>query len=305
MLVGGGLTWLIGATRVVLPYDEAFLGLERDALPSINARLLAFLAHDRVTLAGTMLSIGVLYAQLALWGIRGGARWAWRAVMCSAGIGFAGFFLFVGFGYFDPLHAAVSLVLLLLYGLGMRGAPPAAPTGHARPGRQDTPAERRGRWGQRCFVGLGLGLVAAGAIIAWIGIRGVLVPEDVRFLEMPPAVLRAANPRLLPLIAHDRAGFGGALASDGVAVLLTSLWGFRPGARWVWWTLLAAGATGFGAALGVHAAVGYLDPVHVAPALIGLGLLGAGLASSYHCLCASPADAAGGRGRMTLQQALT
>jgi hypothetical protein len=40
------LAWLIAATRVVLPYDEAFLGLDREALPSINARLLAFMAWD-------------------------------------------------------------------------------------------------------------------------------------------------------------------------------------------------------------------------------------------------------------------
>jgi dihydroorotate dehydrogenase len=64
------------------------------------------------------------------------------------------------------------------------------------------------------------------------------------------------NPRLLPLVAHDRAGFGGALVSDGLGVLLASLWGYRAGARWLWWTLAGAGAPGFIAGIGVHAAVG-------------------------------------------------
>jgi hypothetical protein len=91
MLLGGALAWLIAATRVVLPYDEAFLGLDRDALPSINARLLAFMAHDRVTLAGTRLSLGVLYSVLALWGVRAGAHWAWQAVVGSASVGLPAF----------------------------------------------------------------------------------------------------------------------------------------------------------------------------------------------------------------------
>src|SRR3954468_2769142 len=66
MLIGGCLAWMVAATRVVLPYDEAFVGLSRDELLAVNGRLLAFLAHDRITLAGTMIAIGVLYAGLAL-----------------------------------------------------------------------------------------------------------------------------------------------------------------------------------------------------------------------------------------------
>ena len=70
MIVGGVLAWLIAATRVVLPYDEAFIGMTRAQLHAANGRLLAFMAHDRVTLAGTMISIGVLYAGLAWGGMR-------------------------------------------------------------------------------------------------------------------------------------------------------------------------------------------------------------------------------------------
>src|SRR5437763_13098291 len=61
MLIGSVLALVIAATRVVLPYDEAFVGLERDQLAAINPRLLAFLAHDRVSLAGAMMAIAVLY----------------------------------------------------------------------------------------------------------------------------------------------------------------------------------------------------------------------------------------------------
>ena len=36
MLIGGVLAFVIAATKVVLPYDESFLGMTRDALPAIN-----------------------------------------------------------------------------------------------------------------------------------------------------------------------------------------------------------------------------------------------------------------------------
>ena len=138
-----------------------------------------------------------------------------------------------------------------------------------------------------CFVALGAGLVLAGLAIALIGISGVLVQADVGFLRMPASVLGAVNPRLLPLVAHDRAGFGGALVSDGIGVLLTSMWGFRAGARWVWWTLLSAGVAGFAAALGVHVAVGYLDALHLAPAIAGAILFIVALFLTYPYLCGS------------------
>jgi hypothetical protein len=78
--------------------------------------------------------------------------------------------------------------------------------------------------GQLAFVATGVGLVAAGLTIAGVGVTTVLVAEDARFMGTLPEVLRSANDHLLPLIAHDRAGFGGALVSDGIAVLLAGLW---------------------------------------------------------------------------------
>jgi hypothetical protein len=77
--------------------------------------------------------------------------------------------------------------------------------------------------------------------------------------------LDAIDRHLVPLIAHDRASFGGALASTGVAVIGVAVCG-RP-SRGLALALLGAGAAGFGAALGTHILIGYLDPVHVAPAV--------------------------------------
>ena len=65
MVIGGVLALAIAATKVVLPYDEAFLGMSINDLTAINPRLLAFMAHDRVTLAGVMVAIGLLYVVLS------------------------------------------------------------------------------------------------------------------------------------------------------------------------------------------------------------------------------------------------
>jgi hypothetical protein len=98
--------------------------------------------------------------------------------------------------------------------------------------------------------------------------------------------LAAANDRLLSFIAHDRAGFGGALVSAGVAVLLIAAWGWERGQAWVWWTLLAAASAGFGAALAVHIGVAYTDFLHVLPIYAGIGFTAVSLALGRRFLTA-------------------
>jgi dihydroorotate dehydrogenase len=97
--------------------------------------------------------------------------------------------------------------------------------------------------------------------------------------------LRAANPRLVPLVAHDRATFGGMLLAGGWVFLLPALWGFRNGSAWLWWTMLTAGLAAYIPAIGVHYAVGYIDVMHLLPAFSGLTifLVGMGLSCSYLC----------------------
>jgi dihydroorotate dehydrogenase len=284
MLIGGGLAWIVAATRIVLPYDEAFVGLSRSELEAVNDRLLAFMSHDRVTLAGSMLATGVLYAGLALYPLRRGEVWAWRTVIWSGSVGFASFLLFLGFGYFDPLHALVTSVLLPFFALGVWTRRRSAPGSSDRPGLRS--------WGQFMFVAIGSGLVLAGLSLATIGVTVVFVPEDLVFMDTSRPVLDAASPRLIPMIAHDRASLGGVLACNGLMVLLTALWGFRRGARWLWWTLLASGVPGFVAALGTHYAVGYIDPGHLAPALAGAALYVVGLSFAYPVLMVGDAGRA-------------
>lgn len=103
----------------------------------------------------------------------------------------------------------------------------------------------------------------------------VFVPQDTIFIGFDRAALDALNPRLVPLIAHDRAGFGGGLLTVGVIVLGCAAFG-RP-SRSLWEALLVAGSVGFGLAIGIHGLVGYLDPSHVGPAVAGAVVFALGM----------------------------
>jgi dihydroorotate dehydrogenase len=289
MLLGGSLALCFAATRVVLPYDEAYLGMSAEELSARVPRLLAFMAHDRVTLAGTMLAVGIQYVFLAWNGIRRGLHWAKLSVVVSALAGFLSFFLFLGFGYFDSLHAFVTAVLFQFLLLAFQGQlAPAEPL--ALPNLVSDWRWRLANWGQMLLIAEGIAVVTAGVTISAVGITTVFVPEDLEFMGTTAEAIRAANPRLVPVVAHDRASFGGMLISVGLATLLPALWGIGQEVRWLWWMLALAGTVGYGATLAVHLHVGYTNPMHLAPAFGGLGLLWLALALLYPYMVARDAN---------------
>jgi hypothetical protein len=267
MSAGGALALVVGSTRVVLPYDEALCGMTRAQIAAFNPRLLPFMAHDRVSLAGTMLSIGIFYAALAWFGIRRGAHWAHATIIASATVGFLTFFFFLGFGYFDPFHAFVTAILtqFTLLCLVMQPSPPQPPRGEWR----ESAAWRRGMWGQLLFIVTGAGITGAGAVIAVIGCTSVFVDTDLAFLRTTAAELRVSYERLVPLVAHDRASLGGMLIANGITVWLSAQWGFRAGERWLWLALAWGGNLAFACATLVHVVVGYESLLHLSPALLG------------------------------------
>ncbi|MBO9598279.1 MAG: hypothetical protein J7559_10755, partial [Cohnella sp.] len=280
MIIGGLMAWFIAGTTVLLPYDERFLGVTAAELEAFNGHLLHFMSHDRITLAGTMLSLGILYSQLAKHGMRAGMHWATTAVVASCAVGFPSFFLYLGYGFFDPAHAAAAIILLPLFLLSLRR--------NKQPLIDRSPASlvndrlwRRALWGQLCFVVLGISLAIGGLTIAGIGITRVFVPTDLTYLQLSADQLNAFNDKLIPLIAHDRAGFGGALFADAVALLAAALWGIQIGRRWLWRTLLFGGAPAFIAGLGIHFDIGYIDFIHLLPAWFAFALYVAGLILLY------------------------
>ncbi len=285
MVVAGIVVAIVGITRATLPYDESFLGVSRAVLEGVNPFLLDFLRHDRVTLSGTMISAGLMFAALAFFGVRNGLHWARKSIQVSAIVGFSGFFLFFLYGYFDVLHALVSLILLPFFLIGIY-APFQACSVESFDLENDA-VWRLGLIGQLLFVMIGVGLILAGIAIGLVGAIRVFVPEDLLFLQTSAETLARANPKLLALIAHDRSGFGGALWATGLLVLTSSLWGFERGRRWMWYLLLAAGSIGFVATLWIHSHVGYTNFVHLLPAYIGLVLFVCGLIFAAPYLLAS------------------
>lgn len=271
LVIGGLMAMIIGWTRVVLPYDEEFLGMLRDEICGINPRLLPFMSHDRVTLAGTMLALGPLYLSLAWFGDRRGMHWARVTVIASSFVGFLSFFLFLGFGYFDPFHAFITAVLFQFVTLTLRSSLPA--NNLAEFDLHNTASWKRAMWAQLLTVVHGAVILAGGIVISSFGVTSVLVADDLDFMQTTQDALMQANSRLVPLVAHDRASFGGMLMSTGVAVLLTSLWGWQRGRRWLWWTLLGSGSLAYISTILIHWWVGYTSVRHLLPAYSGVCLL--------------------------------
>ena len=217
MIVGGIGAAGIAIGPVVLPYDEHFVGRSRSQLEALNPDLFGFMRHDRVSMAGAMVAIGVLYLVAAVWGQREGAPWGRQLLLASGTVGFASFFLFLGFGYFDPLHGTTTAVLFPVFLLAvLRDRPqPSAAVPEPRDDRS-----RRTLVGQVGIALAGVGLLVGGVAISWVGTHGVFVPSDLAFLHDRSARLTGGDARLLPLLAHDRAGFGGALISFAVGLLV-------------------------------------------------------------------------------------
>lgn len=290
LLVGLGMTVAgLGAAAITLGpvllwYDRDYLGMTLDDLHAANHRLVPFLQHDRITMAGTMVAIGALYTGLAVGGIRRGWPWAREVYLLSGAIAFPTLFYFLATGFLEPLHTATTLVLFPMFVAAVRRTP-HAPRWRLAPDGPE-PERRRALVGQLLLIVTGAGLLVGGAVISLIGLTSVFVPTDLTFLGTSPQMLETVNARLVPFVAHDRAGFGGALMGAAVAIILLSAWGWRRGEAWVFWTLAAAAAAGFLPAAVVHGAIHYTDFIHLAPVYVGIAMTGTGLLLAHPYLCA-------------------
>ncbi|WP_405603500.1 hypothetical protein OG741_31785 [Streptomyces sp. NBC_01410] len=284
-MTGGGLgAAAIALGPVLLWYDRDYLGMTLHDMHAANHHLVHFLQHDRITLAGTMVAIGALYTGLAVGGIRRGWTWARDVYLLSGAVGFPTLFYFLATGFVEPLHTATTIVLFPMFVAAVRRTP-YAPRWRLAPEGPE-PERRRALAGQLLLIVTGAGLFVGGAVISVVGLTGVFVPTDLTFLGTSAQTLEIVNPRLVPFVAHDRAGFGGALMAAAVAITLLSAWGWRRGETWVFWTLAAAAAAGFLPAVMVHGAIHYTDFIHLAPVYSGIALTGTGLLLARPYLCA-------------------
>ncbi|WP_410659296.1 hypothetical protein [Amycolatopsis sp. lyj-112] len=283
-MIGAGLgAAAITLGPVLLWYDRAYLGMDVDQLHAIDHHLVHFLQHDRITMAGTMIAIGVLYTGLSVGGLRHGWPWAREAYLLSGWIGFPTLLYFLGIGFVEPLHTAVTIVLFPMFLLATRSR--TRPQWTVMPEGSE-PLRRRALVGQLLFVLVGIGLFGGGVSVSAVGLTTVFVDSDLEFLRTSAALIESAHPRLLPFIAHDRAGFGGALIAAATAIILVSAWGWRRGESWVWWSLALAAAAGFLPAVAVHSTIHYTDFLHLAPVFVGVALTVTALVLARPYLCA-------------------
>jgi hypothetical protein len=273
LLILSGLFALgLGVGGRFLPHDERFLGMTARQLCALHGcRIVHFMDHDRVSFGGALVAVGLLYLWLAEYPLRQGQAWAWWVLLLSGAVGFASFFAYLGYGYLDTWHGLATLGLLPCFLLGLVRPPRARTWSEGvrcllRPSVR-WPWSSGAGFGRACLLAAAAGLVFGGLMVLAVGMSCVFVPQDLTYLGLGVEELHRLNPRLVPLIAHDRAGFGGAVCSCGVA-LFFCVWCGTP-SRELWGVLALVGAVGFGTAIGVHPAVGYNDAVHLGPAVLG------------------------------------
>src|SRR5438132_3886385 len=255
----GAFALFQAATGQFLPHDTDYLGMTAQQLCTLRGcRVVHFMMHDRVSFGGVLLAIGIMYLWLTEFPLRRGESWAWWALAASGGAGFLSFLAYLGYGYLDTWHgvATIALAPLFLGGLWMtRGL------------RRERVAPAPRTTGRLLLLASTAGIIAAGLTITTVGMTAVFVPTDLQFMGITVGELRAFNGHLVPLIAHDRAGFGGALVSCGVAMFLAVRYGRA--SRNLWQALAVAGLFGFACAIGIHPIIGYTNLMHIAPAIIG------------------------------------
>jgi hypothetical protein len=286
LMLSGAFALFLSATGAFLPHDVDFLGMTSQQLCALHeCRIVHFMFHDRVAFGGVLLAIGTLYLWLAQFPLKHGEEWAWWVFAVSGLTGFASFLCYLGYGYLDTWHGAATLALLPLYLIGMwrSHAVLAKPRlGFRSLLAQGTPLNWRTRagFGRICLLLTGLGKVGAGSVIMLVGMTSVFVPEDLQYMGLQVSDLFMINPRLVPLIAHDRAGFGGGLLSCGIMVSLI-VWRAPIGLA-LWQALIISGAVGFACAIGIHVSIGYTELTHLGPAMLGAAIFATGI------ICTAP-----------------
>src|SRR5258705_1484838 len=280
LVLAGGFALFLSASKYFLPHDVDYLGMTAEQLCGINnCRVVYFMFHDRVAFGGALIAIGVLYMWLTEFPLSRGEAWSWWTFVVSGIFGFGSFLAYLGYGYLDTWHGAATLLILpcFVIGLAKSRAHLQAPRGIGslfKPGASVKWLSPFGM-GRALLLAVAGGMITGGLTVMTFGMTRVFVPQDLTFMGLARSDLQTISARLIPLIAHDRAGFGGAICTTGVTVLIC-VWCARP-SRNLWQILCLAGVVGFATAIGVHPMVGYNDLLHLAPAILGAIMFIAGL----------------------------
>ncbi|HEX6333108.1 MAG TPA: hypothetical protein VFZ78_02715 [Flavisolibacter sp.] len=267
-----------------LPHDTVYLGMDAERLSLYyGGRITRFMFHDRVAFGGSLMAVGILYMWLAEFPLRQGQAWAWWILLISGIIGFGSFLTYLGYGYLDEWHGVATLLLLPFFAVGMIRSWRLLEGGSLgdllkmvnRPGFHNSH-----QFGILLLLFTGAGMFAAGMTIMIVGMTSILVPQDMEFIGIAScSTLNGVSEKLLPLIAHDRACFGGGVATIGLMIFFIVRRAEET--RSMWETIFLTVNTGFAAAIGIHFYIGYTIPIHIAPAIMGYLIALAGLACTY------------------------
>jgi hypothetical protein len=252
----------------LLPQDSHAIGMDSATLmQASNPHLLGFMFHDRVAYGGCLFAIGAGYLWVAAFPMQIRAAWAWWSICLSGLIGFLAFLTYLGRGYLDSWHGVATLCLFPVFIAGLGRSRPAKLSLRAAWVQRPEPCGNFAKWGRILLGTCAIGIILAGATIAAYGMTTVFVPSDLRFIGLDISAIGRISPSLIPVISHDRAGFGGALCSIGCLLLFMARCAELN--RSLVEIVAVMGFAGFGGAIGVHFAVGYLDFFHLLPATIG------------------------------------
>lgn len=284
LVLSGAFALFLSANQHFLPHDVQFLGMTAEQLCGIQScRIVYFMFHDRVAFGGALISVGALYMWLAEFPLRERKAWAWWLFIISGLSGFGSFLAYLGYGYLDTWHGAATMFLfpLFIIGLGRSRQFLEEPRGIRSLFGSEVKISFRTRYGigRALLIATAAGMIAGGLTIMTVGMTWVFVPQDLEFMGVQPVDLQSVSERLVPLIAHDRAGFGGAICTTGITVLF-SVW-CAPPSKSLWQVLCFAGLIGFATAIGIHPVVGYNNLIHLAPAILGAIIFLTGLVLTY------------------------
>jgi len=284
LLFSGAFAIFLSFSGDFLPHDAEKIGFSSDELYLISPNLVKFMLHDRAAFGGVLLSLGSWYLWLAYYPMANGQRWAWITFCISGFFGFGSFLLYLGYGYLDIWHGIATLCLLPFFLLGLKNSRQLIQDTQRFkifPKRADLLIRNNHSIALILLYFYAFGLLSAGVVISFVGITTIFVPSDLEFIQLCADDIGAISDNLLGVIAHDRAGFGGALFTTGIMVwLIISNAQFS---KSLWQTLLVSGIFGFIPAIGIHFYIGYTDFLHVLPAFLGAGIFAAGIYLASKC----------------------
>jgi hypothetical protein len=284
LVLSGLLVIVQSVTGHFLPHDVAYLGLDAVQLSVYQeGTITKFMFHDRISFGGSIMAVGFLYMWLAEFPLRHGQAWAWYLFLFSGVIGFGSFLTYLGYGYLDTWHGGATIMLLPFFATGLIRSYSIV---------KDTASLKdifvvREKFDYRSMYGIGkifllfssLGIFFAGSTIMIVGMTTIFVPQDLEYMNITVCGIEKISSKLKPLIAHDRAAFGGGLSTIGLLYFFI-IRRADPVVN-LWQIILLSMGIGFITAIGVHYLIGYTDTVHLLPAYFGAATSTIGLALTY------------------------